>query len=177
MDCTLVLNSSYEPLKIVSWQKAVILLYKGKVEVLEEHEREIRSVSLAIRLPSILRLLKVVRVNEVRKGTKLCRANIYLRDNYTCQYCGGKYDSKDLTLDHVVPVAKGGRKSWDNMVTACVKCNKKKGGKTPKEARMKILKTPKEPRWASTSVIALKLKNIPASWKYYLGFGDGLGLD
>lgn len=174
MDCTLVLNSSYQPLKIVSWQRAIILLYKGKVEVLEEYEREIRSVSFAIKLPSVLRLLKVVKVNEVRKGIKLCRANIYIRDNYICQYCGGKHEPKDLTLDHVIPVVKGGRKSWDNIVTACFKCNKKKGGKTPKEARMKILKTPKEPKWLSTLIITLKVKNVPDSWRYYLG--DGINL-
>ena len=106
MQATLLLNASYEPLRIISWQKALTLFFAGKVEIVEEYDQQIHSITFAIKLPSIIRLLKYVRVKNHNK-VKFSRANIYARDDYTCQYCGKKFPSEDLTFDHVVPVARG----------------------------------------------------------------------
>ena len=97
--------------------------------------KQIHSITFAIKLPSIIRLLKYVRVKNHNR-VKFSRANIYARDDYTCQYCGKKFPSEDLTFDHVVPVALGGQKRWDNIVAACFRCNHRKGGRTPEEAGM-----------------------------------------
>ena len=130
----MVLNASYEPLKIVSWQKAVILWFQGKVEILEHHNAFASSVSQKFQLPSIIRLKSYVRIRN-QNVVRFCRENIYKRDRYTCQYCEAAFPTRDLTLDHVLPVSKGGLKSWTNIVTACRDCNQKKGNKTPREAR------------------------------------------
>ena len=118
MTATLLLNASYEPLRIISWKKALTLLFAGKVEVIEEYDQQVHAITFAIKLPSIIRLLKYVRVKNFNR-VKFSRANIYARDDYTCQYCGKKFPSEDLTFDHVVPVAMGGQKRWDNIVAAC----------------------------------------------------------
>ena len=139
MEATLLLNSSFEPLKVISWQRAITLLFAGKVEVVEEYSREIHSVTFSLKLPSVLRLLKYVRVKKNRI-IRFSRANIYARDHHRCQYCGNVRRSDELTFDHVIPVSRGGGKSWDNIVTACIECNRKKGGKTPRQARMGLVK-------------------------------------
>ena len=102
MNATLLLNASYEPLRIISWKKALTLFFAGKVEVIEEYEHQVHAITFAIKLPSIIRLLKYVRVKKHNR-VKFSRANIYARDDYTCQYCGKKFPSEDLTFDHVVP--------------------------------------------------------------------------
>jgi 5-methylcytosine-specific restriction endonuclease McrA len=167
MVSTLLLNASYEPLKIIGWQRAITLLFAGKVEVIEEYSREIHSVTFSIRLPSILRLLKYVKIKSKHK-VKFSRANIYARDNYTCQYCGEAFGSEDLTFDHVVPVSRSGTKTWENIVTACIECNRKKGGRTPEEARLKLIKKPVEPRWIPNFNLTFVFKNAPESWRDYL---------
>jgi 5-methylcytosine-specific restriction endonuclease McrA len=96
MNATLLLNASYEPLRIISWKKALTLLFAGKVEVIEEYDQQIHAITFAIKLPSIIRLLKYVRVKNHNR-VKFSRANIYARDDYTCQYCGKKFPSEDLT--------------------------------------------------------------------------------
>jgi 5-methylcytosine-specific restriction endonuclease McrA len=167
MQSTLLLNASYEPLRIISWKKALTLLFAGKVEVLDEYENEIRSVTFSVKLPSICRLVKYVRVKS-RTRVKFSRANIYARDDYRCQYCGKKFLSEDLTFDHVVPVATGGQKKWDNIVTACFRCNHKKGGRTPTQARMELIRQPTEPRWLPAFHITFRIKALPESWRDYL---------
>ena len=164
MNATLLLNASYEPLRIISWKKALTLLFAGKVEVIEEYNEQIRSITFAIKLPSIIRLLKYVRVKNHNR-VKFSRANIYARDDYTCQYCGKKFPSEDLTFDHVVPVAVGGQKRWDNIVAACFRCNHKKGGRTPEEAGMK---RPTEPHWLPAFHVTFRLKSPPETWRDYL---------
>jgi 5-methylcytosine-specific restriction endonuclease McrA len=99
---------------------------------------------------------------------KFSRANIYARDDYTCQYCGKKFPSEDLTFDHVVPVATGGQKRWDNIVAACFRCNHKKGGRTPEEAGMKLVRQPTEPHWLPAFHVTFRLKSPPESWRDYL---------
>src|SRR5689334_7145196 len=107
MEQALLLNATYEPITVIDWQKAVTLLTLGKVEVLENHDREIRSVTFAIKLPAVVRLLRYVRVRRT-EVVPFTRANIYARDEYSCQYCGAQFASEDLTYDHVVPAAQGG---------------------------------------------------------------------
>ena len=167
MHATLLLNTSYEPLRVISWKKALILLFSGKVEVIEEHDQEVHSVTFAVKLPSICRLLKYVRVRN-RQRVRFSRANIYARDNYTCQYCGKGFSPEDLTFDHVVPVAVGGQKRWDNIVTACFRCNHRKGGKTPAQASLSLIRRPVEPLWLPAFHITFKIKSPPDSWRDYL---------
>ena len=167
MQATLLLNASYEPMRIISWKKALTLLFAGKVEVLDEYDREIHSVTFSVKLPSICRLIKYARVKN-RSRVKFSRANIYARDNYKCQYCGKKSPTEDLTFDHVTPVASGGKKRWANIVTACFKCNHQKGGRTPEEAGMKLIRLPTEPRWVPAYHITFRIKSPPDSWRDYL---------
>jgi len=115
MDSVLLLNITYEPLKIINWKKAITMLFLGKVEVLEEYDREIHSVSFAIKLPSVVRLLKMVK--KPKKPVKFSRQNIYARDRYQCQYCGARFSPEDLTYDHVIPKSRGGKTKWENIVT------------------------------------------------------------
>jgi 5-methylcytosine-specific restriction endonuclease McrA len=117
MEQTLLLNATYEPLKIVDWQKAITLMCQGKVEVVAEYDREIRSVSISFKLPSVIRLLRFIRIKRKFDYVPFSRANIYARDNHECQYCGDEFPTSDLTFDHVLPVAQGGRKDWENIVT------------------------------------------------------------
>src|SRR5438094_2682444 len=138
MHATLLLNASYEPLRIISWKKALTLFFAGKVEVIEEYDHQVHAITFAIKLPSIIRLLKYVRVKNLNR-VKFSRANIYARDDYTCQYCGKKFPSEDLTFDHVVPVARGGQKRWDNIVAAGLRCNSKRGDRTAEDDGVKVI--------------------------------------
>ena len=139
MEQTLLLNASFEPLKVVHWQKAITLLCQGKVEVISVYDREVRSVSITFKLPSVIRLLRYVRIRQRFDYVPFSRANIYARDAHTCQYCG-HLPTSELTFDHVVPVAHGGRKDWENIVTCCVPCNRRKGGRTPAGAGMRLIR-------------------------------------
>jgi 5-methylcytosine-specific restriction endonuclease McrA len=168
MEQTLLLNASYEPLRIVHWRKAITLLCQGKVEVISEYDREVRSVTFTFRLPSVIRLLRYVRVLRRLDYVPFSRANIYARDDYSCQYCGEPYPMSELTFDHVIPVAQGGRKDWENIVTCCISCNRKKGGRTPEEARMRLVRVPKRPVATSALHIKIGLRNAPESWRDYL---------
>ena len=169
MEQTLVLNASYEPINIIHWKRALNLLCMGKVEVLAEYDREIRSISFTIKLPSVLRLLRYVKIRKKYQRVKFCRANIYARDHHTCQYCGKKCSSEDLTFDHVVPIVMGGAKTWENIVTCCVACNHRKGGRTPEKAGMILIREPKEPEWISSMVrITIGFRNAPQAWRDYL---------
>jgi 5-methylcytosine-specific restriction endonuclease McrA len=168
MEQTLLLNATYEPLKVVHWQKAMTLWCQGKVEIIASHDREIRAVSFSLKLPSVIRLLRYVRIKKRFDYVPFSRANIYARDGYTCQYCAGKFPTQELTFDHVVPVSQGGRKDWENIVTACVSCNRRKGGRTPEEARMRLVKPPRRPDSAPAIRITIGLRHAPDSWRDYL---------
>ena len=168
MEQTLLLNASYEPLKIVQWQKAITLLCQGKVEVISVYDREIRAVSVSFRLPSVIRLLRYIRIKRRFDYVPFSRANIYARDEYSCQYCGRTMTAGDLTFDHVVPVAHGGGKDWENIVTCCVSCNREKGGRTPAEAGMRLIRPPSRPHSAPAIRITIGLRNAPDSWRDYL---------
>ena len=177
MERTLLLNATFEPLKIISWQRAITLLTQGKVEVIDCYDRDIRGVSITFKLPSILRLLKLVRIKRAKKEVRFSRANIYQRDKYICQYCGIKYTAEDLTFDHVIPQVQGGEATWENIVTACLSCNNKKGGRTPQEARMKLIRLPAKPRWMPLVTLTIGIKNAPLSWHDYLYWNVELNRD
>jgi 5-methylcytosine-specific restriction endonuclease McrA len=168
MEQTLLLNASYEPLKVVHWQKAITLLCQGKVEVISVYDREIRAVSITFRLPSVIRLLRYIRIKRRFDYVPFSRANIYARDQYTCQYCGDEFPTGDLTFDHVMPVAKGGSKDWENIVTCCISCNRRKGGRTPGEAGMRLVRAPRRPSSVPAIRITIGLRNAPESWRDYL---------
>ncbi len=168
MERTLLLNATFEPLKVISWQRAITLLTQGKVEVIDSYERDIRSVSLTFRLPSILRLLKLVKIRRACREVRFSRANIYQRDKYVCQYCGVKYPADGLTFDHILPQVQGGDATWENIVTACLVCNNRKGGRTPREANMRLIRPPMKPKWMPMVTLTLVIKNAPLIWRYYL---------
>lgn len=167
MQSVLLLNSSFEPLKVIPWQRAITLVFCGKVEIVEEYDHHIRSVSLAFKAPAVVRLLKFAKIG--RRDPPLCRTNVLARDDFECQYCGVELTSKEATLDHVVPRSKGGKTTWQNLVVACGFCNRKKGGRTPSEARMPLRKAPVKPSWLP--VLSVKFKgNVPIAWSTFLGF-------
>jgi 5-methylcytosine-specific restriction endonuclease McrA len=162
-----MLNSSFEPVNIVGWRRAVTLLFQGKCEVLEEHQEEIRSISFTMKVPSVIRMLFPSRMKR-KVSVKFTRANIFHRDRFMCQYCGGKKETEELTFDHVVPVSQGGKKSWENIVTACVDCNSRKEGRTPEQAKMPLLKKPRQPVWAQVVTVTMGIKKTPETWRDYL---------
>ena len=168
MEQTLLLNATYEPLRVVHWQKAITLWCQGKVEIVAHYEREVRSVSFSIKLPSVIRLLRRIRVRRTAESVPFSRANIYARDNHSCQYCGDALATAELTFDHVIPVAQGGRKDWENIVTCCISCNRRKGGRTPDQAGMHLVKFPRRPESIPAIRITIGLRNAPDSWRDFL---------
>jgi len=159
----LVLNQNYEPMSICNIKKAVLLLFLGKAELVEPLDGKVfRSVSTAFPYPSIVRLSWYIKVPYSQ--AVLSKKNILRRDNYRCQYCGSS--SKPLTLDHIIPKSRGGKETWENLVTACIECNNKKGDRLPEEAKMKLMIQPKKP----SHVIFLKhcYGEINDKWRPYL---------
>jgi 5-methylcytosine-specific restriction endonuclease McrA len=166
---TLVLSAAYEPVGQITWQRAVTLLFMNKVEVLEEYEdREVRSVTFAIKMPAVVRFLKALRGR--RRAIKFSRENVYARDSGRCQYCGLKIPRHESTYDHVVPRSRGGKTSWENVVIACVPCNQRKGGRTPDQAAMRLLNAPVRPKkLPDTFRLTLTFaKNMPTAWQNWL---------
>ncbi len=166
MEQVLLLNITYEPLRIIDWKRAISLLLLGKVEVLEEYSREIHSVSFKLKLPSVVRLLRMVK--RPKSPVKFSRQNIYARDKYECQYCGNRFSPEELTYDHVIPKSRGGKTRWDNIVTCCIPCNRRKGGRTPGEARMSLIRKPTRPTWLPALRITIGFREVPTSWRDYL---------
>lgn len=168
MSHALVLNASFEPLQIVTWQRAIQLLFQGKVEVIEESDKEVHSVRLTIRVPAVLRLLEYVPLKKRKQIVRFSRTNVFIRDQHRCQYCGNSFNKSHLTLDHVRPVVQGGGKSWENIVTACKPCNQKKGGRTPHQAKMDLVRTPFRPNWLPATAIRMTVSKTPDRWKIYM---------
>jgi 5-methylcytosine-specific restriction endonuclease McrA len=168
MGHALVLNASFEPLHIVTWQRAIQLLFQGKVEVVEESEQEVRTVRFTIKVPAVLRLLTYVPIAKKREIVRFSRINIFIRDSNACQYCGNRFTKAHLTLDHVIPIVQGGNKCWQNIVTACKPCNQRKGGRTPIQASMKLIRKPKQPHWLPAANLQLGITRTPERWKIYL---------
>lgn len=165
----LVLNSSYEPLRIITWQKAMVMWFQEKVEVLEYHAESVRSIKQSFQLPSVLKLKSYIRPRKT-DGVRFCRENVYIRDLHTCQYCAQKFPYKELTIDHVVPASHGGPKTWTNVVTACRSCNQRKADRTPEKARMPLLKPPRAPQWLPVIEYEISPEDSPPNWRDYLRF-------
>jgi len=166
MEWTLLLNSTFEPLKVVNWKKAIIMVMLGKVDVIEEYDKMVRGVRFAIKLPAVIRLNRFIkRKNPI---VKFSRQNLYIRDGGRCQYCGASYEEKELTYDHVIPRSRGGQTEWTNIVTCCIRCNLKKGGRTPEEAGMFLIRRPRAPIWIPLLTMSLGIKETPEPWKNYL---------
>jgi 5-methylcytosine-specific restriction endonuclease McrA len=137
----LVLNQNYEPLNISRVRRAVVLVMRGKAETLENGSGVIHTPSYTLPMPSVIRIVYLVKRPRLEK--KLTRREVFQRDKYTCQYCGK--DTRELTLDHVIPRHKGGRHIWENVVSACIPCNNCKAGRTPKEAGIRLICQPFAP--------------------------------
>lgn len=159
----LVLNYNYEPLSVCNVRKAICLIFLGKAEVIESYDgKRIRSVSISMPFPSIVRLSVFVRIPF--KHIVLSRKNIIRRDGNRCQYCGRS--DAPMTIDHIVPKAKGGRDTWENLVTACTKCNNKKGDRTPQESHMTLIRKPFKPN--HLLFIRDFVGSVDERWKPYL---------
>lgn len=138
----ILLNGDYTYLSTISWKKALKLIVKHKAEVLKYSSQVVRSAEKVImKIPAVLKLLKIIRI-IYKSRIPFSKKNVMIRDNYTCQYCGSK---KELTIDHVIPVSRGGKSNFENCVTACKSCNTKKGGRLPSEANMYLKKKPITP--------------------------------
>ncbi len=138
----LVLNANFEPLSVCNTRRAINLVLDGRAEVILNSGHEIRTPSTIYPCPSIVRLSQMIK--RPRPRIKLSKSEIFRRDHYTCQYCGKNHGS--MTIDHVYPRHLGGEHVWDNVVTACATCNRKKGGKLLKDTRMHLRKPPAQPR-------------------------------
>lgn len=167
-DRVLLLNQSYEPVSLISPERAITLWYSGKVTVIAERDITWRSVSVVIRVPSIVKLVNYVKgLTGRRTIVKLTRKNILLRDNYTCQYCGVHAGPDRLNIDHVIPKAQGGKSEWTNLVASCIPCNSAKDCKTPKQAGLSLKRKPKKPDFM-VFTIHRHIKNVPEDWRSYL---------
>jgi 5-methylcytosine-specific restriction endonuclease McrA len=153
MDAVLVLNATYEPLSVVSLRRAVVLLLKEKAEILEAAEQRVRAAHLSFPTPLVIRLVYYVRVPQ-RATVPLTRRTVFLRDHYTCQYCGEVPPKGLLTVDHVLPKVRGGTTVWENLVCACKPCNLRKGARTPEEANMPLRRKPERPRYVAIAFMA-----------------------
>lgn len=189
----LVLNRYYMAVHVINVRRAIALLFRDLAEVIHSEddryanydfvswreisalraafdEREpdedwIRSVNFELQVPRIIRLLSYDKVPK--QQIRFNRRNVFARDHNRCQYCGVHFSSSELSLDHVLPRSQGGEMSWQNIVCCCVKCNVKKGGRTPRQAHMKLIKQPVRPK--RSPVLAAKLGNPKyESWRTFL---------
>jgi 5-methylcytosine-specific restriction endonuclease McrA len=165
----LVLNQNYEPLNVCDIRRAFTLLGADKAELLERNHQEIRTPTMVLAAPSVIRLVYLVR--RPRPRVKLSRREVFARDRHTCQYCGSV--RRELTIDHVVPKHRGGRHEWENLVTACRACNHRKGSKTLAEAHMHLLREPRAPRADVRYLFGTYLSDERNdAWRNYLFLGD-----
>ena len=182
----LVLNRSYLPVHVTSVRRAFALLYQGIARAVNEEYRtfdfeewsqlavardgdHIGTISGRIRVPRVIVLVAFDRLP--RRHVRFSRINLMTRDDFRCQYCALKPQRSELNLDHVVPRALGGRSTWENVVTSCVDCNRRKGGRTPKQARMKLIRTPVRPKW--TPLAHLMMSSVRyEEWRPFLNVVD-----
>lgn len=167
MTHVLVLNQNYEPLNVCHPRRAIVLIDGGKAEVLEVDGLVYRSPTRSVRIPSVIRLNHLVK--RPRPRVRLTRREVFLRDQFTCQYCGAR--TKELTLDHLVPKHRGGRHQWENLVSACQSCNHRKGGKTIEEAKMSLHHSPFEPKATPQYLFQIYLDGNEA-WRKFIPLVD-----
>ncbi|KAF8714179.1 hypothetical protein HU200_028192 [Digitaria exilis] len=171
----LVLDISYRPVNVVCWKRAICLEFMEKADVLEYYDQTVSSPSGSFYIPAVLRvpqLLQVVKRRRVKQS--LSRKNILYRDDFTCQYCSSR---ENLTIDHIIPISRGGKWEWENLVTACARCNSRKGQKTLEQANMKLRKTPRAPKEYDILAVPLtksafrtlkRNHGLPEVWLQYL---------
>ncbi len=162
----LLLNGNYQPLHVCTVKRAMGLILAGKAMVVENGRGFIHTVSQAFERPSVIRLLYVV--HPPRPRVRLSKREILRRDGYRCQYCGRP--AANMTIDHVVPRFRGGEHCWENLVAACPQCNRRKGGRTLEEARMRLLRQPFQPRPTAAYLFGTYLKENKEWAKYIDGW-------
>ena len=163
MASVLLLNATYEPLSILSLRRAAKLLLKERVEPMAADSIALVSPERTLAIPTVLRLRFYVNVPR-RHPPAWTRRGLLARDDYTCAYCGMLCTAREATVDHVLPVSRGGRSSWGNTVTACYRCNQRKTDRTPHEAGMQLLIEPKLPRTRFSRLDGA----VPTAWKTWL---------
>lgn len=163
---TLLLDSTFRPMKAIGWKRAMILDIQDRVDILEYYDQVVRTPTTEYPLPAVVRLRQYLRL--MRRGAPFTRRNVLLRDQFTCQYCARTLPPRDLTLDHVVPRSRGGRMVWENVVAACRRCNHQKGNRTPEEARMLLPQRPERPLFLPVSRQPLLIGETPPEWDAYL---------
>lgn len=171
----LVLNQNYEPLNVCNIRRAFVLLDRGKAELLEAGAGWLQTPSANFSRPSVIRLVYMIK--RPRPQMRLTRREVFQRDNFTCMYCGKQ--GRDLTLDHVFPRHRGGKHTWENLVSACKPCNHRKAGRTPGEARMHLLREPFHPH-TSAYYLFYQYLGAQLGWRKFIpgweealdGFGD-----
>ena len=162
----LVLNASYEPINVCAARRALVLVLKGVAMTEEENGHFLHSARVAMRLPSVIRLLEYRRIPHQSRA--LSRKNILLRDRNTCQYCATVLPSSDLTLDHVIPRSRGGSSTWENLVACCHSCNRRKGNQTPLESGMKLMREPRAFNLHTSRHIMRLMGRSDDKWRKYL---------
>jgi 5-methylcytosine-specific restriction endonuclease McrA len=168
----LVLDSRYEPVKIVGLHVGFVLLFTERASPVLDSPRLIRSVTQSFTVPWIIRQHNCSPRNKKSHGPRFSRQNVYLRDGFRCQYCNCSGSLLNLTLDHLIPLARGGKTSWDNIVTACKTCNLRKGARTIEELGIRLPRMPERPQFNTTALFALRYgltsRNIPEPWLGYV---------
>jgi 5-methylcytosine-specific restriction endonuclease McrA len=182
----LVLNRSYLPVHVTSVRRAFSLIYQDQARALNEEyatfdfaswrrlsapsgAESIGTASGAIRVPRVIVLIAFDRIPK--RHVRYSRVNIFARDKFTCQYCGDKPHRSQLNLDHVIPRSLGGKTSWENVVCSCVDCNRRKGGRTPEQARLRLRRAPSRPNWAP--LMNLIVSNVRYNeWRPFLSIVD-----
>lgn len=162
----LFLDAEYRPLRVVDWQTAIADYFLGKVEVIEySRDRSIKGITRDYPMPSVVRVVRHFKRERIR--IKFSRLNVYARDRFACQYCGLRAFSEDLNFDHVMPKSRGGLTSWENIVACCIPCNDSKGNRTPAEAGMALLRTPRKPAFLPSVTVKMRGNDVPAEWRPY----------
>lgn len=166
----LALSNTYEPIGVIPWEKAISLVFSGKVYTLASYNKEIHSPTTSMNLPSVIVFKngKRAKINCAR----FSRKNVWVRDEGKCQYCGVQVSAEKYTLDHIVPKARGGQTNWLNVVTCCQKCNQRKGDKSLTQVGMKLLKPVVKPAtlpYMQDMQFHTEMSRIPDDWKFYLG--------
>jgi 5-methylcytosine-specific restriction endonuclease McrA len=160
----LVLNASYEPINVCTVRRAAVLVLKDRAEILERGDWALHAENLTLPRPIVIRLKSYVRIPRDAHRRKITRRAVFARDRWTCQYCGK--ERGNLTVDHVIPRSKGGGSGWDNIVTCCAPCNRRKGDRLPRQANMVPRHPPRAP--SSTIFIHVATPVIPRAWEQYL---------
>jgi 5-methylcytosine-specific restriction endonuclease McrA len=160
----LVLNASYEPINVCTVRRAAVLVLKQRAEILERSDWSLHAESFTLPRPVVIRLVTYVRIPRDAHSRKITRRAVFARDRWTCQYCGGGHGN--LTVDHVIPRSKGGSSSWENIVTCCAPCNRRKGDLLPKQANMHLRSKPTLPH--PTVFVHVATPRVPSAWQPYL---------